>query len=163
MPNTYLSMCLHREDCKSAWSMPRDNTTRRAICAYIRSLIHPNGPEAYCFHGALRRCVPTRRMSPEDLHVYVMDVAWHSVIGYLRARCPQRAQAHTCMKIPISRNMRTRFASYFHARDTNLSSAWFQHRILGNRAKENSSRLLLFIARRTPHSTLTLLSLILKS
>lgn len=81
--------------------MPRDNTPHRAIYAYIRSLIHPNGPEAHCFHAALRRSTD---VAGRFACVYYMDVRRVAQYNWLLTAMPV-ARRHT-RKIPISRNMR---------------------------------------------------------
>lgn len=95
-----------QRSCKSAWSMPRDNTSRRAIyAAYIRSPIHPNGPEAHCFHAALRRLMMSQRdgCRRKICMCMPMDVRRVARYNWLLIAVPIDARRHT-RKIPISRN-----------------------------------------------------------
>jgi len=103
--------------CKSAWSMPRDNTPHHAIYAYIRSLIHPNGPEAYCFHAVLRRSIRSSATDVAGKFACVCHrcVAWHSIIDYL-LQCSLHTwhtRAHT-QNTDFTKRAHIRFASYFH-------------------------------------------------
>lgn len=100
------------------------------------------------------RCVPTRRMSPEDLHVYAMDVRRVARYNWLLTYCAVRTGTHVKYRF---HEIRAICIVYRHAR-TPTYRRRFDIEFLAFARKKIPLSSSSF--RRTPHSTLIHLSLI---